>query len=321
MLKRLAGAATLAALVLSVALPARADDTIRVGNAAPASLFFDALYIGISTGIFKKHGLDVQPIDIFGPAKAQEAMAAGSIDFELGSGTELVYPAKGAKELAIATIVEPPAVVDVIVKKDGPIKTLADLKGKTIAIVSVGSLTEWLAKQIAVSQGWGPDGVKVQAVGSAPAEVAMLMTGQVDASIVDTSAAHLLEQKGQGRILISCAKLAKNFITHAIYASKDIIDTKPDVVRRFLAGWFETEEYMLTHKAETVPVIAQKLQVPTDIASQDYDDLIGDFSRTGRFPPAALKVLAASFVQMGVLSSEPNMTALYTEKFLPPPIK
>jgi ABC-type nitrate/sulfonate/bicarbonate transport system substrate-binding protein len=114
-----------------MSLPARADDSIRVGNAAPASLFLDGIYIGIDQGIFKKHGLDVEAIDIFGPAKAQEAMAAGSIDFELGSGTELAYVAKGAKELAIASIVEPPSVVDLVVRKDGPIKTIADLKGKT----------------------------------------------------------------------------------------------------------------------------------------------------------------------------------------------
>jgi hypothetical protein len=67
--------------------------------------------------------------------------------------------------------------------------------------------------------------------------------------------------------------------------------------------------------------VAAKLQVPPDIASEDYDDLIKGFSRTGRFPAAGLKVLAASFVQMGILPGEPTMSALYTEKFLPPPIK
>lgn len=321
MITRLLSLAAICALVLGFVQPVRADDAIRVGNAAPASLFYDALYIGIDKGIFKKHQLDVEPVDIFGPAKAQEAMAASSIDFELGAGTEFAYLAKGAKSIAIATVLEAPTVVDVVVGKNSPVKTIADLKGKTISIISVGSLTEWIAKQIAVSQGWGPDGIKVTAVGSAPAQVAMLSTGQVDASIVDTSAAHVLEQKGQGRILMSCGPFAKNFLTHVIFARKEIVDTKPDVAKRFLAAWFETQEYMLTHKAETVAVVAAKLQIPVDVASLDYDDLIKGFSRTGRFPAAGLKVLSGSFVQMGTLPSEPNMSALYTEKFLPPPIK
>jgi hypothetical protein len=41
------------------------------------------------------------------------------------------------------------------------------------------------------------------------------------------------------------------------------------------------------------------------------------FSDTGRFNPKALAVLAKSFVQMGVLDKEPDMSKLYTEKFLP----
>lgn len=313
--------AVLGSLVLSLTAGARADDAIRVSNAAPASMFYDALYIGIDQGIFKKHGLDVEAMDFAGPAKSQQAMAAGAIDFELGSGTEFAFIAKGVKELGVATVLGPPTVVDIVVKKDSPIKTLADLKGKRISIISTGSLTEWLAKQVSRSQGWGPDGVTVVAAGTAPTQVAMLSTGQVDASIVDTSAAHVLEQQGVGRILASCGPLAKDFLTHVIFASQNIIDTKPDAVKRFLAAWFETEEYMLTHKAATVAVVAAKLNVPVPIANADYDDLIHDFSRTGRFPPAGLKVLATSFTQMGILPTEPDVTAFYTEKFLPPPIK
>jgi NitT/TauT family transport system substrate-binding protein len=320
-MNRWTGVSLAAAMILACALPAQADDVVRVGNAAPASLFYDALYIGADQGIFKKHGLDVEPYDIFGPAKAEEAMTAGSIDLELGAGTEFAYLAKGVNSIGVATVLEPPTLVDVVVRKDSPIKTLADLKGKTVSIISVGSLTEWLAKQIALSQHWSPDAVKVAAVGSAPAQVAMLSTGQVDASIIDTSTAHLLEQKGQGRIIASCGPLAKNFITHVIFARKDFAAQNPDVLKRFLAAWFETEEYMLTHKAQTVAVIAAKQSVPSDIAAEDYDELVPDFSRTGKFPSAGLNVLAASFVQMGTLPSPPDMKALYTEKYLPPPIK
>ena len=41
------------------------------------------------------------------------------------------------------------------------------------------------------------------------------------------------------------------------------------------------------------------------------------FSRTGRFNPEALAVLARSFVDLGTLPKEPDMTSLVTEKFLP----
>jgi hypothetical protein len=41
------------------------------------------------------------------------------------------------------------------------------------------------------------------------------------------------------------------------------------------------------------------------------------FSDTGRFDPAALATLAKSYVELKLLPSEPDMSKLYTEAFLP----
>ena len=48
-----------------------------------------------------------------------------------------------------------------------------------------------------------------------------------------------------------------------------------------------------------------------------YDELMPMFSETGRFNPTALAVLGRSFVEMKMLPTEPDMTTLYTEEFLP----
>jgi hypothetical protein len=40
-------------------------------------------------------------------------------------------------------------------------------------------------------------------------------------------------------------------------------------------------------------------------------------SEDGRFDPKGLAVLRRSFVEMAMLSEEPDMSKLYTEKFLP----
>jgi ABC-type nitrate/sulfonate/bicarbonate transport system substrate-binding protein len=117
--------------------------------------------------------------------------------------------------------------------------------------------------------------------------------------------------------LMSGRDIAPNFVTHAIYASKAMIDTKPDVVKRFVAAWFETQTYMKTHKAETVALIAKRLQIPDSVAASDYDTLMPDFSKDGKFSTVALKVISQSFVQMGSLPAEPDMSKLYTEAFLP----
>jgi hypothetical protein len=52
-------------------------------------------------------------------------------------------------------------------------------------------------------------------------------------------------------------------------------------------------------------------------AASIYDELMPMFSSTGKFEPRALAVLSRSFVEMKTLPSEPQMSNLYTEAFLP----
>lgn len=54
-----------------------------------------------------------------------------------------------------------------------------------------------------------------------------------------------------------------------------------------------------------------------DIESRVYDAVMPMFSDSGRFDPKAVAVLAHSFVDLKLLPAEPDMSKLYTEKFLP----
>ncbi len=86
-----------------------------------------------------------------------------------------------------------------------------------------------------------------------------------------------------------------------------MIDGHPDVVRRFIAAWFQVQTYMKTHKAETVAEIVSHLEIPETVAAADYDTLMPDFSKDGKFSAAALNILSQSFVQMGSLPAAPDM--------------
>lgn len=44
---------------------------------------------------------------------------------------------------------------------------------------------------------------------------------------------------------------------------------------------------------------------------------VGEGSTDGKFNPKALAALSRSFVELGTLQKQPDMTKLYTEKFLP----
>ena len=92
---------------------------------------------------------------------------------------------------------------------------------------------------------------------------------------------------------------------------------KPEALRAFLAGWFETIAFMRKNKAETVEIAKEVMGTDAETTSAIYGELMPMFSDTGRFDPKALAVLRKSFVEMKTLPGEPDMSKLYTEAFLP----
>jgi ABC-type nitrate/sulfonate/bicarbonate transport system substrate-binding protein len=111
----------------------------------------------------------------------------------------------------------------------------------------------------------------------------------------------------------------KNYHIEVIFATLDAIQHKPDDVRRFLAGWFDTIAWMRTHKDETVKILAPLTRVDPVALGGIYDQMMPTFSTDGRFDPKALAVLGQSLVDLGLTPEKPQMSKLYTEAFLPSP--
>lgn len=308
-------AAALAAL--AAALPtahARAQQTLRVGKAVPEAFTFTPLDIGIRKGFFKRNGLSISEIAFAGDAKLQQAMASNSVDIGIGSGPALAFIVKGAPIKGVADMAGPPLLLAIVVRPQGP-KTVADLKGKKVGVSTAGSLTYWLVSETSRRQGWGPNGIQIQPMGAMAGQIAALQRGDIDGVIMDVANALDLEKKGQGRILVRFTDLT-DFVTHVIFATDTLIATRPDSIRAFLKGWFETIAFVRANKAETVEIAAQVLQKDPDIISRTYDAVVPMFSDDGRFNPKGLAVLAKSFVEMHTLPTEPDMSKLYTEAFL-----
>src|SRR5580698_1479999 len=288
---------------------APANELLRVGNAGRESFSFTPANIGQATGIFAKHGLDIEIAGFGGDAKLQQAMAADAVDIGLGSGPGMAFIAKGAPVKAIAAMAGPPLLFAVVVRPDGP-KTAADLKGKKVSVSTLGSLTAWLVSQTSRRQGWGPQGIEIEPMGTMPGQIAALKRGDIDGIIMDIGNAFDLEKKGEGRILVRFGDI-KDFIIHVIYATDKAIANRPNDLRNFVKGWFETIAFMRTHKDETVKIAAAVTGKDTDISSRTYDELMPMFSDNGKFAPAALKVLSKSWVELGMLPSEPDVKTLY----------
>jgi NitT/TauT family transport system substrate-binding protein len=306
-----------AALALSMlpACAASAAEKLRVGKAVPEAFSFVPLDIGVRKGLFAKHGIEVESIAFAGDARMQQAMAADSLDIALGSGPAMAFIAKGAPIKAVAAMAGPPLLLAIVVRPDGP-KTAADLKGKRVSVSTAGSLTYWLVSETSKRQGWGPAGIDIAPMGAMPGQIAALKRGDIDGLITDLGNALELEQNKVGRILVRFSDIT-DFHIHVIFAADKLIAAKPDAIRGFLAGWFETIGFMRKNKAETVAIAKDVINKDEAITSRNYDELMPMFSDDGKFNGKALATLAKSYVELKVLPAEPDMSKLYTEAFLP----
>ena len=310
--------ATLAAIVAMIVIPSSGTaETLRVGKAGRDAFSFVPVDVGAEVGIFKKNGLDVEISSFGGEAKLQQGMAADSVDIALSSGPGLAFIAKGSPIKGIAAMAGPPLLFALMVRNDDAVKTVADLKGKKVGVSTVGSVTSWIVSEVSRQNGWGLDGVTQVPIGDDASRIAALRTKSLDAAIVNLAVAINFVQRGDGRILLRFNDLLKDFHVHVILATDKVIVAKPEALRGFLKGWFETIAFMRGNKAETVRIAKDIMGTDEPTTGTIYDELMPMFSSTGKFDPKALAVLSRSFVEMKTLPSEPDMSKLYTEAFLP----
>ena len=292
-------------------------ELLRIGKAVPEAFSFVPLDVGVRYGFFKKYGIEIQTSAYGGGGMLQQALTADSVDIGLGSGPEMAGIVKGVPVKAVAAMAGPPLLIALMVRPDGTIKTVDDLKGRRVGVTSSNSLTAWLVGQLSLQKGWGRDGISVTPLGAIPGLLAALMMMQVDGFVADISTLLRAEAAGEGKILLSFGDMVKDFHIHVIFATNKLIAARPAALRGFLAGWFETIAFMRANKGKTVETAMTVLDLDRGIAERSYDILIPMFSDDGRFNDRALSVLGRSYVDLKYLPTEPDMSKLYTEEFLP----
>jgi len=307
-----------AAAALSLATSAQAADHLRIGRSPAFAFAYVPLEIAKSQGMLQKEGIDVEIISFEGASKMDMGMTSGSVDITLGSPTELAAIAKGMPAKAVAIIARPVKELAIIVPYDSPIKSIKELKGKSIGIATVGSITQWAALELARSQGWKPEDVKLVSISSGGgAAAAAMKTHQVDADVANLMSGVVMEKQKVARVIANASDFASDFPMHEMSASDALIEANPDAIRRFIKAWFEAAAFMREHKAEAIEAAMPVTGLSQEDEEKEYDLLMPEITSNGKHEPAMMQRVAESFLELKLLDHKPDMEKLYTNKFLP----
>ena len=272
-------AAGAAAAVFAGVNSSHAQQTIRVGWTIPAeeSKYWMMRRPAEFPDLGKTYNIEWTQFQ--GTAPMTQALAAGALDCATQAPLSLSNGVVGGnlKAYIVAQhVFEKPGGFSVYwaVKEDSPIKTIADLKGKTVGISVIGGGTQGPFNMLLKQNGIDPTkDIKLVEVGFAVSEDA-LRQDRVDAVNMNQPFAARAEAKGGTRKLFSLSQVMPN-IVHILEACRaDFVDKNPELVKAYVRD---------TNREETLKVVNEVLKAPIPV----LDTYLLKDNDFGRDPGAA----------------------------------
>ena len=240
----------LLAIALAASSQSHAQDLLKLGVPQRGNWDTSIPDIGQKAGIFAKHGVKLEMLYTAGAGETMQGVISGSLDIGLATGTSGIMAAfsKGAPVRPFSSSMTGADDIFWYVPANSPIKTLKDAAGKTMAYSSNGSSSNLGA--LALIRQSGTD-IKAVAAGAAPATFTQVMSGQID--IGWSAPPYVVEDVKSGRVRMiareSDLEAFRNQTVRMNFAHVDVLTKKADQIKRFLAAYDETIEWMYSDPA------------------------------------------------------------------------
>jgi ABC-type nitrate/sulfonate/bicarbonate transport system substrate-binding protein len=282
------GAAGVMATILASVNASCAQQTIRVGWTIPAeeSKYWMMRRPAEFPDIGKTYTIEWTQFQ--GTAPMTQALAAGALDCATQAPLSLANGVVGGnlKAYIVAQhVFEKPGGFSVYwaVKDDSPIKTIADLKDKTVGISVIGGGTQGPFNMLLKQNGVDPSkDIKLVEVSFAVSEDA-LRQGRVDAVNMNQPFAARAEAKGGIRKLFSLNQAMPN-IVHILEACRaDFVDKNPELAKAYVRDITSAMKKALANREETLKVVSEVLKAPIAV----LDSYLLKDNDFGRDPGAA----------------------------------
>ena len=314
----------LAAVAVSTTAFAQSIPTIRVGWTIPAE---EAKYWMMKRpdrfpNLGKTYNIEWSQFNGTSPMTA--AMQAGALD----CATQGVLPiaqsmAAGSLDMYVIAqhVGERPGSFSVYwaVKDDSPIKTVADLKGKTVGISVIGGGTHGPFNLMLRKAGLDPDkDLKLVEVPFSLSEDA-LRSGRVDAVNMNQPFAARAEAKGGTRKLFSLSEAVPNIVHILEACRKDFVDKNPELVSNYVKDITRGMKMAVADRDETMKVVSEVMKAPIPVLDT-YLLKPNDFAREPGAAPnfAGIQAMFDVYTDANMLPKKLDASVLKHPKIVAP---
>ena len=261
----------------------------RISMGYPSLAFTQShIWVAREQGLFKRYGLDVDPVFLRGGQVATQALAAGEPPI-VNVGTVIQANLTGYNLVLIASMEN--KFYQLVFVRPG-ITSLEQLKGKKLGISGFGSITHYAAqillkhlnlevnKDVTLVPG-GPDAERLGAMSA----------GTVDASFFNLSTAPVARKMGFVDLL-QIADLGVEVQGNGLATSRNYLKSSRDTVKNAMKGYLEGIHFIYANQAESQKVFAKYMRTNNpEVLESSYQNYVKTIPRKPTFTPKGIQFM------------------------------
>ena len=251
-------------------------------------------------GLLKQEGIEAEIVLIRGNA-ALAAITGGDIDYTVGI-PQGVRGALAGLPLKIVACFEPSSTL--LLLATPKIKSLADLKSKTVAVGAVGGAPTRIARLLLQQARINPDrDVNFLSAGAAQGRVALMKQGLADAAMVPPP----FDVEGQrlGYAVLARTHELLSFPQSGLTVQANRLRDKPDEIKRMIKAGIRANVSLRSNRDATVNFLSRWQRSTPDLARATYDSIRLVYNQDGAMPMDGLSLVVRDTREALRISRDP----------------
>ena len=313
---------------MAAAQPASAAEKITIMVGGITKLIYLPAKLTEQLGYFKDEGLDVELLSQPAGVDAENELLAGAVQAVVGFYDHTIdLQTKGKEVKAIVVFGQVPGEVEMVsTKAADTVKSMADVKGKTLGVTGLGSSTSFLTQYLAQQHGVPSTQYTMLPVGADASFIAAIKQSRIDAGMTTEPTVSALLKSGDAKVLVDMrslegtkAALGGTYPASSLYVQSAWADAHKADAAKLAHAFVRTMQFIHTHSADEIaakmPADYQKdkaLYVGALKASLPMYTADGKMPADG--PDTVLKVLSA--FNPSVKGKHIDLSKTYTNEFV-----
>lgn len=277
----------------------------------PPKMLFMGFYAAESEGFFRQEGLNVHLLPEMGGVQAQRVAAAGQAVIVAG-GTD-GFAALAAEHEPVEAIWNF-SKSDFSLIADNSIRTIADLRGKTIGIGDATGPAYELTAIALRSAGVPLSSVHFAVLQGRPALAGALAAGKIQASVFHVDDGYTVLQESHAvHVLLPLYKTAPKYWLSGVSVSKIYARKHGEVLVHFLTALIRADRWMYTHKAATIKLAVAATQETRPVVTTSYNFFVSHqmWSTGLDLTPAEIAYTFREFKANGIIKRIPSISSMF----------